>query len=53
MIWFDMNGKEGSIQKIREAWIDSDTTMPLQIVAVVTIGMFAVGFWKRLPSRKR
>lgn len=53
MIWFDLNGKEGSIQKIREAWTDSSITMPIQIVALVTIGMMVARFWSRLPSRKR
>jgi hypothetical protein len=53
MCWFDLNGKEGSIQKIREAWTDSDISMPLQIVAMVTVGMMVVRFWARLPSRKR
>lgn len=52
MVWFDLNGKEGSIQKIRDAWIDSNVTMPLQIVSIVTIGMWAIGYWRRLPSRR-
>ena len=52
MCWFDLNGKEGSIQKIRDAWTDSNTSMPLQIVAIVTVGMICMRFWARLPSRK-
>jgi hypothetical protein len=52
MIWFDLTGLEQSIAKIRENWIDSNTTMPIQIVAVVTVGMFALGFWHRLPAKK-
>jgi len=51
-IWFDINGREGSIQKIREARIDSSWTMPLQIVSAVTVGMGIVGFLRRLPARK-
>jgi hypothetical protein len=53
MFWFDLNGKDGSIQRIREEWIDSNITMPLQIVSLVTMGMWFVGYWRRLPPRRK
>jgi hypothetical protein len=53
LIFTDILGRDGLCDWIRANWTDSDTTMPIQIVVSVTLGMAMVGFWRRLPSRKR
>lgn len=50
--WFDLMGEERALRKLHESWIDSNTTMPIQIVAAVTVGMFVAGYWNRLPAGK-
>lgn len=52
-IVMDIIGKDRMMNVIRDTWVDSNWTMPIQTVLFVTFGMFAFGIFRALPGRPK
>ncbi len=48
----DFIGKERFEQYIHDTWVDSNVSMPIQIVLIVTVMMVATRGFFSLPGRK-